>query len=183
MCAILWVICALGAASTVSSNSLRTADGAAASDVVANGASTFLIMADWGGQDAAPFYTPAEKKVAASMGSMGANASFALAIGDNFYYSGVADVGSARFKATFEATQPGVSFSGIPNETLFFRTSSTTRASRRRSSSRSSPATTTTSATSPRSWPTRRRTRRAGTSRRSTTPSSRRRPTGRRWKW
>ncbi|KAH8050817.1 acid phosphatase [Aureococcus anophagefferens] len=120
MCAILWVICALGAASTVSSNSLRTADGAVASDVVADGASTFLIMADWGGQDAAPFYTPAEKKVAASMGSMGANASFALAIGDNFYYSGVADVGSARFKATFEVTQPGVSFSGIPNETRFF---------------------------------------------------------------
>ena len=169
MCAILWVICAAAAS--------------AASSDVTDGASTFLIMADWGGQDAAPYYTPAEKKVAASMGSMGANASFALAIGDNFYYSGVADVGSARFKATFEVTRPGVAFSGIPNETRFFRTSSTTRASRRRSSSRSSPATTTTSATSPRSWPTRRRPRRAGTSRRSTTPSSRRRPTGRRWKW
>ena len=102
---ILWVICAAAAS--------------AASSDVANGASTFLIMADWGGQDAAPFYTPAEKKVAASMGSMGANASFALAIGDNFYYSGVTNVGSVRFKATFEVTRPGVSSSGIPERDAF----------------------------------------------------------------
>ena len=65
----------------------------------------FLVMADWGGQPTAPFTTPAELSTAAGMGRIAetVNASFALAVGDNFYSSGIrTDVNDPRFKHTFE---------------------------------------------------------------------------------
>jgi len=64
----------------------------------------FLVMADWGGVDHTPYTTQAELATAAGMGKVAAsmNASFSLAVGDNFYYSGVHSVDSARFQDTFE---------------------------------------------------------------------------------
>lgn len=65
----------------------------------------FLVMADWGGQPTAPYTTSGEISTAGGMGRIAEtmNASFALAVGDNFYSSGIAtDVDDPRFKHTFE---------------------------------------------------------------------------------
>lgn len=65
----------------------------------------FLVMADWGGQPSAPYTTAAEISTAGGMGRIAetTNASFALAVGDNFYSSGIrTDVNDPRFKHTFE---------------------------------------------------------------------------------
>jgi tartrate-resistant acid phosphatase type 5 len=65
----------------------------------------FLVMADWGGQPTAPYTTPGELSTAGGMGRIAetTKASFALAVGDNFYSSGIrTDVNDPRFKHTFE---------------------------------------------------------------------------------
>ena len=63
-----------------------------------------LIMGDWGGQDTKPFYTSQEAMTATGMQKIGDanNASFALALGDNFYSFGIQTVESTRFQDTFE---------------------------------------------------------------------------------
>lgn len=73
--------------------------------MVARAELNFLIMGDWGGLPAPIYSTPAEHATAASMGveAVKSNASFALALGDNFYESGIAtDEFDKRFKHTFE---------------------------------------------------------------------------------
>lgn len=65
----------------------------------------FLAVGDWGGVPYPPYITPVEKATAQEMGriadQMGAD--FVLALGDNFYYTGVDSVDSPRFKDTFES--------------------------------------------------------------------------------
>jgi len=67
---------------------------------------SFLSMGDWGGQDGDPFYTGGQKasaqvgmpKIAADL-----EAKFVLALGDNFYGSGIhGDETDPRFHETFE---------------------------------------------------------------------------------
>lgn len=64
----------------------------------------FLAVGDWGGVPYPPYVTPVEEATAQEMGrvaeQMGAD--FVLALGDNFYYTGVDSVDSPRFKDTFE---------------------------------------------------------------------------------
>ena len=61
-------------------------------------------MGDWGGKPTCPFYTKAEKSVAAAMGVTAAKISskFTIGLGDNFYYNGVTCVNDPRFQTTFE---------------------------------------------------------------------------------
>ena len=60
----------------------------------------FIVMGDWGGLPDFPFRTPIEKAVAGRMGEIAdqLDIQFTLALGDNFYFDGVKDVGDARFK-------------------------------------------------------------------------------------
>jgi len=64
----------------------------------------FLILGDWGGMPY-PFYTTdLQRTVAGSMGKTAATfgASFVVALGDNFYFTGVENEDSTRFIKTFE---------------------------------------------------------------------------------
>ncbi|KAG7251609.1 hypothetical protein CRUP_006539 [Coryphaenoides rupestris] len=65
----------------------------------------FLAVGDWGGVPYPPYITPVEKATAQEMGRIAAQmgADFVLALGDNFYYTGVDSVDSPRFKDTFES--------------------------------------------------------------------------------
>ena len=70
----------------------------------ATGSLSFLALGDWGGQPTSPYYTTAEKDIAAAMGKTAQNvgSQFTIALGDNFYDVGVKDVTDPRFKETFE---------------------------------------------------------------------------------
>ena len=103
-----------GDGSTVSCN--RIADSMRAFLVVALASScaavaqaddalNFLVMGDWGGSGSSPFTTAGEIATAAGMGKVAAasGSKFALALGDNFYSSGIhGDEHDARFTQTFE---------------------------------------------------------------------------------
>lgn len=60
----------------------------------------FLALGDWGGVPYPPYITAVQKATAGEMSvvaeRMGAD--FVLALGDNFYYTGVNSVDSSRFK-------------------------------------------------------------------------------------
>ena len=82
----------------------------AASLAVATAAASplvFTVLGDWGGKKDDPFTTPAETGVAAAMGEVAASVSsqFTVALGDNFYDTGVKDVHDPRFKETFEVLE------------------------------------------------------------------------------
>lgn len=64
----------------------------------------FIVMADWGGQISEPYTTGEELATAKGMAkhARATNASFVLAVGDNFYNKGVKSVDDQRFKTTFE---------------------------------------------------------------------------------
>lgn len=64
----------------------------------------FFVLADWGGLPFTPFTTMVERAIAREMGKLAAahNITFVLALGDNFYFSGVEDVNDHRFKDTYE---------------------------------------------------------------------------------
>uniref|UniRef100_A0A4W5MLM2 Tartrate-resistant acid phosphatase type 5 n=1 Tax=Hucho hucho TaxID=62062 RepID=A0A4W5MLM2_9TELE len=64
----------------------------------------FLALGDWGGVPYPPYITPVEKATAWEMGKIAEQmgADFVLALGDNFYYSGVNSADSPRFQDTFE---------------------------------------------------------------------------------
>ena len=64
----------------------------------------FMVVGDWGGQILPPYYTTAEKDVAASMGATAAasGSQFTIGLGDNFYMLGVTSVDDQRFQSTFE---------------------------------------------------------------------------------
>eukprot|EP00054_Salpingoeca_dolichothecata_P003394 m.26786 g.26786 ORF g.26786 m.26786 type:complete len:331 (-) comp13821_c0_seq1:113-1105(-) len=66
---------------------------------------TFLAVGDWGGQDSSPYVTTGEVATASGMGIKAAemNSRFQLALGDNFYSSGIHGTAeSPRFEETFE---------------------------------------------------------------------------------
>ena len=72
---------------------------------VDDAAFNFLVMGDWGGQGSAPYTTSAEIATAAGMGKLSGErgSSFSLALGDNFYSSGITtDETDMRFEHTFE---------------------------------------------------------------------------------
>jgi 3',5'-cyclic AMP phosphodiesterase CpdA len=65
----------------------------------------FLVMGDWGGSGSRPFTTGGEISVADAMGKLAptSQSNFALALGDNFYSTGITtDENDQRFKSTFE---------------------------------------------------------------------------------
>lgn len=65
----------------------------------------FLVMGDWGGEEKSPYTTKKEVDTAKGMGKYATslNATFALAVGDNFYSHGIpTDEHDERFKYTFE---------------------------------------------------------------------------------
>ncbi len=66
----------------------------------------FLVLGDWGGQPDYPYTTPAEVELAKVMGSKATeiNSQFTLALGDNFYSTGVTHVNDKRFNETFEVS-------------------------------------------------------------------------------
>ena len=68
------------------------------------GSLSFLLVGDWGGQQTSPYYTKAQKDVAAAMGktAQSLGSQFTVAVGDNFYDLGVKDHTDPRFKDTFE---------------------------------------------------------------------------------
>merc|ERR1719443_769304 len=64
-----------------------------------------LIMGDWGGKENSPYTNPGEVATATAMGVEAGkiNATFSLALGDNFYSHGLqGDEFSSRFQHTFE---------------------------------------------------------------------------------
>jgi len=69
-------------------------------DTNADDSLEFLVLADWGGLPLIPFSTKVERAVSLAMAKLAAsnNASFVLALGDNFYFSGVEDVHDHRFR-------------------------------------------------------------------------------------
>lgn len=71
---------------------------------VRDGELNFVVLGDWGGQPTTPYTTPTEREVAAQMGKTAAavGSKFTLALGDNFYDTGVKDVSDLRFQETFE---------------------------------------------------------------------------------
>lgn len=64
----------------------------------------FVVIGDWGGQAIPPYTTPAELEVADQMGKTAAliDSKFTVALGDNFYDTGVRDASDPRFQETFE---------------------------------------------------------------------------------
>jgi tartrate-resistant acid phosphatase type 5 len=73
----------------------------------------FLVMGDWGGTDHSPWTHTAEVNTAKQMDKAAAalGAKFSLALGDNFYYSGVTSADDDRFQNTFEQCFDGDSLS------------------------------------------------------------------------
>ena len=71
-----------------------------------DGALSFVVLGDWGGQGSWPYYTNAERSVASQMGKTATQigSRFTVSLGDNFYMSGVKDVEDARFTETFEVS-------------------------------------------------------------------------------
>lgn len=65
-----------------------------------------VTIADWGGSDEPPFVTPAQLRVRDQMSKVilasAAQRKLVLALGDNFYHTGVAGVDDQRFTSTFE---------------------------------------------------------------------------------
>ncbi|XP_031550025.1 tartrate-resistant acid phosphatase type 5-like [Actinia tenebrosa] len=64
----------------------------------------FIVLGDWGGLNFFPYKTPIESAVAKQMSktSEQLGAQFIVALGDNFYFSGVKNVNDKRFEETFE---------------------------------------------------------------------------------
>ena len=78
---------------------------AAAADPSANpGSLGFLAVGDWGGLPFWPYHSPGQKATAKGMGKVAEmiDAEFVVALGDNFYFSGIKDSHSERFQQTFQ---------------------------------------------------------------------------------
>ena len=69
-----------------------------------SGALNFLVIGDWGGLPYSPYTTGVQVANAKMMGLVAnqTNSSFVVALGDNFYFTGVQDEHDGRFFDTFE---------------------------------------------------------------------------------
>lgn len=69
----------------------------------------FLAVGDWGGMPIPPYTTPGQRDSAKGMDLVAGQlqADFFLALGDNFYFSGVEESTSNRFNGTFQNTYTG----------------------------------------------------------------------------
>ncbi|XP_077981556.1 tartrate-resistant acid phosphatase type 5-like [Glandiceps talaboti] len=87
LCLVLSVLLLLGVSTGSSQNALR-----------------FTVIGDWGGIPIFPYTSPFEVAVASTMGKIADNhgSQFTIALGDNFYETGVKDVNDKRFQETFE---------------------------------------------------------------------------------
>ncbi|XP_043940579.1 tartrate-resistant acid phosphatase type 5 [Protopterus annectens] len=76
----------------------------------------FIALGDWGGLPLPPYFTPIEKATAYEAGVVAdkLGADFILALGDNFYYSGVANIYDKRFQETFEQVFTAESLEEVP---------------------------------------------------------------------
>ena len=74
---------------------------------VDDGELNFVVLGDWGGQPTSPYTTAAEQEVAKQMGETAAaiRSNFTMALGDNFYDTGVKDSSDPRFQETFEVNE------------------------------------------------------------------------------
>lgn len=76
----------------------------------------FVALGDWGGVPNAPFHTAREmanaKEIARTVKTLGAD--FILALGDNFYFTGVHDVNDKRFQETFEDVFSDPALQNVP---------------------------------------------------------------------
>ncbi|CAI9591388.1 unnamed protein product, partial [Staurois parvus] len=81
-----------------------------------NSSLRFAVIGDWGGLPLPPYYTKQETLVAAELGKTVAKwgADFIVSVGDNFYYEGVKDVTSDRFKTSFESVFDAESLRNVP---------------------------------------------------------------------
>ena len=78
---------------------------------------SFMVIGDWGGQPTAPYTTAAEREVAQQMGKTAAalGSSFTVALGDNFYDTGVTSAHDPRFQETFEVS-PAKCVAGVADQ-------------------------------------------------------------------
>ncbi|XP_072776101.1 tartrate-resistant acid phosphatase type 5 [Taeniopygia guttata] len=92
------------------------AGAGAGSGAGAGAALTFLALGDWGGLPEPPFVTPRQAATAAAMGRAATElgGDFVLALGDNFYFSGVRDEWDPRFQDTFERVFVSPGLRGVP---------------------------------------------------------------------
>lgn len=70
----------------------------------AEGKLSFLAVGDWGGIPFWPYHSPGQKETAQGMGKVASaiKSEYVIALGDNFYFSGITDAHSKRFKDTFQ---------------------------------------------------------------------------------
>ena len=71
----------------------------------------FLSIGDWGGIPYPPYHTPGQKAASKGMAKIATeiDSEFVLALGDNFYFSGVENADSKRFEETFQKVYTGES--------------------------------------------------------------------------
>lgn len=71
---------------------------------IASASLSFVVVGDWGGSPVFPYTLPGQVAAAKGMGTVAEQigSSFTLALGDNFYSSGVQDVDSSRFEKTWD---------------------------------------------------------------------------------
>eukprot|EP00930_Biecheleria_cincta_P057874 TRINITY_DN43745_c0_g1_i1.p1 TRINITY_DN43745_c0_g1~~TRINITY_DN43745_c0_g1_i1.p1 ORF type:complete len:353 (-),score=45.20 TRINITY_DN43745_c0_g1_i1:5-1063(-) len=83
--------------------------------IPAAGTLDFMVIGDWGGLPLWPYKTPGEVGVAHELGLLASkhDAKYTLALGDNFYLSGVDSVNDARFNETFEQVFASESLQGV----------------------------------------------------------------------
>ncbi|KAL3935379.1 MAG: hypothetical protein SGBAC_009088 [Bacillariaceae sp.] len=99
-----------GGSTSSTSGSTTSSDGGSSSI-------NFCAIGDWGGREWFPYFTYAQRQTAMGMGSIAEsrNAQFVVALGDNFYHSGVdAKDSSYRFQRTFQDVYNAASLTNIP---------------------------------------------------------------------
>lgn len=81
-----------------------------------SGRLSFVAIGDWGGQEWFPYFTLSQKATARGMGEVAdlIDSQFVVALGDNFYHTGVQHSSSDRFDWTFEHVYSAESLKSIP---------------------------------------------------------------------
>lgn len=87
---------------TFEKSQLRINDGSIELNVTGN-STRFFMIGDWGGIPVFPYRTLVEQNIAFYMSSQAksSDVQFTLAVGDNFYFDGIANVSDKRFTVRF----------------------------------------------------------------------------------